>query len=58
MARTKQSADNLVTLFVRIPDELKSELDELAEKEQVSTSKLCGEVIRKGMSAYVTRQPG
>lgn len=58
MAKTKQKADNLVTLYVRIPDELKAELELLAENQEVSTSLLCADVLRLGLDKFkVTEVP-
>jgi len=58
MAKTKQKADNLVTLYVRIPDELKADLELLAEKQEVSTSLLCADVLRLGLDNFkVTEVP-
>ncbi len=52
MAKTKQKADNLVTLYVRIPDELKADLEFLAEKQEVSTSLLCADILKIGLDNY------
>ena len=52
MAKTKQKADNLVTLYVRIPDELKADLELLAEDQEVSTSLICSVILELGLEKF------
>jgi len=57
MTRKKQNADNLVPLFVRIPDDIKLRLDELALNEKMSTSKLTDMLIRSGLDSWSRINP-
>ena len=57
MTRKKQNADNLVPLFVRIPDNIKLRLDELALNEKMSTSKLTDMLIRSGLDSWSRINP-
>lgn len=52
MAKTKQKADNLVTLYVRIPDKLKADLESLAEEQEVSTSLICSVILELGLEKF------
>jgi predicted transcriptional regulator len=52
MARSKQTDANLVALFIRVPDEVNADLELLAEKEEISKSRLCTKILKRGLDKY------
>ena len=49
MARTRQKSERLVSLYFRLPADLRQKIDDLAEKNNTSSAHIATQLIESGL---------